>query len=453
MKRFRPAFTHLFSLAFFVFSLLLPSRMQAQHAEVSFQVFYDELAPHGRWLIHPKHGDVWAPHVEGEFTPYLTNGYWTVTQYGNTWVSNYDWGWATFHYGRWSFDEFEGWIWIPDTTWAPAWVVWRNGGGYYGWAPMSPGLNFSISFNLFNDIPSSYWCFVPQQYVWRPYVYRYCSPRQRNVYIVNNTTYVTHYHGDTYNYYSGPSHSEITHATRRPVVINRIEQSNRPGRAEFDREKIIMYKPIVTRNSNDKPNTSRANVNDRESWFQDGKGSAKGSRNTEGSNVSNRDREINEETSESRGRGNSENNSRWNANSDNPGVYMNRDRNTTDSRSESNRSTNSTRYSTGTLNKSSNSASGWNANRGTNSGNTKTTSGGGHDESNRGYTPNRTVPTRNNSSTTPSRTPTTKSFSVPANKSSGSGNSGYSPSRSSSGQKSSSGGSSESKTSRTRQKN
>lgn len=228
---------------------LLPKDLQAQQAEVSFQVFYDELAPYGRWLMHPKYGDVWAPNVDGEFTPYLTNGYWTVTQYGNTWVSNYDWGWATFHYGRWFFDEFDGWVWLPDTTWAPAWVVWRNGGGYYGWAAMSPGINFSVSFSLFNDIPYNYWCFVPQQYVWRPYVYRFCAPRHRNVYIVNNTTYVTHYtvNNVTYNYYTGPSHTEITHVTNRPVVIHNMEHGDRPGRTQVDHNRIIMYKPIVNR--------------------------------------------------------------------------------------------------------------------------------------------------------------------------------------------------------------
>ena len=31
-----------------------------------------------------------------------------------------------------------GWCWIPGTTWGPAWVNWRWGGGYVGWAPMAP---------------------------------------------------------------------------------------------------------------------------------------------------------------------------------------------------------------------------------------------------------------------------------------------------------------------------
>jgi hypothetical protein len=225
---------------------------RAQQASVSFQVFYDELAPYGSWFYHPTYGDVWAPNVQGEFTPYLTNGYWTVTQYGNTWVSNYDWGWAPFHYGRWHFDDYYGWIWVPDNTWAPAWVVWRNGGGYYGWAPMGPGYNFSFSFSVFGGLPNFYWNFVPYQYVWSPMVYNYCAPRNQNVYIVNNTTYVTHYYGNNYHYFSGPSHREIAHVLNRPVRIHRIEDGGRPG-CRVDRDRIYIYRPTIVKHDNDRP--------------------------------------------------------------------------------------------------------------------------------------------------------------------------------------------------------
>ncbi len=66
------------------------------------------------------------------------HGYWALTDYGNTWVSDYPWGWAAFHYGRWHFDKYYGWEWIPGHVWGPAWVSWRHGGGYYGWASPYP---------------------------------------------------------------------------------------------------------------------------------------------------------------------------------------------------------------------------------------------------------------------------------------------------------------------------
>jgi hypothetical protein len=31
-----------------------------------------------------------------------------------------------------------GWGWVPGTMWGPAWVSWRSGGGYAGWAPLPP---------------------------------------------------------------------------------------------------------------------------------------------------------------------------------------------------------------------------------------------------------------------------------------------------------------------------
>jgi hypothetical protein len=55
-------------------------------------------------------------------------------------MSDYGWGWAPYHYGRWAYGSY-GWGWIPGRTYAPAWVTWRTGGpgfGYVGWAPMAP---------------------------------------------------------------------------------------------------------------------------------------------------------------------------------------------------------------------------------------------------------------------------------------------------------------------------
>ena len=149
-------------------------KLQAQPGvSISYQTFYNELAPYGRWINTPQYGSVWTPYVDAGFQPYATNGYWQVTEYGNTWVSDYDWGWAPFHYGRWSYDDYNGWFWIPGYEWGPAWVSWRSGGGYYGWAPMGPGVNINVSIN----IPSFWWVFVPQQYISSRSWHNYWVPR------------------------------------------------------------------------------------------------------------------------------------------------------------------------------------------------------------------------------------------------------------------------------------
>src|ERR1043165_5421845 len=74
----------------------------ANDGDGSYQQFYDDLSPYGEWVEDPQYGYVWVPDAGDDFRPYYSNGYWVNSDYGNTWVSNYDWGWAPFHYGRWT---------------------------------------------------------------------------------------------------------------------------------------------------------------------------------------------------------------------------------------------------------------------------------------------------------------------------------------------------------------
>ena len=54
---------------------------------VSFQLVYDELSKHGVWLQDKGLGYVWLPFENGNFRPYYTNGYWAMTEYGQSWIS------------------------------------------------------------------------------------------------------------------------------------------------------------------------------------------------------------------------------------------------------------------------------------------------------------------------------------------------------------------------------
>ncbi|MEI8280226.1 MAG: DUF6600 domain-containing protein, partial [Bacteroidota bacterium] len=154
-------------LSFFLIVVTSPSKVQAQPGnDVPVETFYDELAPYGQWISDPQYGYVWSPYVDPGFRPYYSEGYWAMTEYGNTWVSNYPWGWAAFHYGRWTYDNYYGWLWIPDSVWAPSWVCWRHGSGYYGWAPLGPGLNIEISFGPRYNCPDDWWIFIPPQYIY-----------------------------------------------------------------------------------------------------------------------------------------------------------------------------------------------------------------------------------------------------------------------------------------------
>ena len=207
-------------------------QVQAQPGvNISFQTFYDDLSPYGRWTNSRQYGSVWTPNVAAGFQPYSTNGYWEVTEYGNTWVSDYDWGWAPFHYGRWSFDDYLGWFWIPGYEWGPAWVNWRSGGDHYGWAPLGPGMSINVSIN----IPSFWWVFVPQRYISDRYWHNYCAPRSRVTHIYNQTTIINNYYtNNSRNYAYGPRRDEIERVTRRNVQVRQIDVNQR-GRVITDR--------------------------------------------------------------------------------------------------------------------------------------------------------------------------------------------------------------------------
>ncbi len=103
--------------------------------------FDETLSPYGTWVDDDVYGRVWQPSAEvvgDDFSPYATAGHWLLSEYGWTWVSDWDWGWAPFHYGRWLVVAERGWCWMPGTLWGPAWVTWRSGSGYVGWAPLAP---------------------------------------------------------------------------------------------------------------------------------------------------------------------------------------------------------------------------------------------------------------------------------------------------------------------------
>ncbi|MCD0487190.1 hypothetical protein LPB86_03060 [Pedobacter sp. MC2016-14] len=221
---------------------------KAQDDDVSLQTFYDELSPYGTWIQDQEYGYVWRPDVDqSDFRPYYSNGRWAMTEYGNTWVSDYDWGWAPFHYGRWVTNRYNQWLWIPDTTWGPAWVSWRSGGGYYGWAPLGPRMGVSVNFGF--SIPDLWWCFVPQANIYYSRFPRYYA--NRNYGILGRTTYITNVYVHNRNsYYTGPRRDDIRRATRQDVRVYNINRSDRPGRGGISNNSINMYTPRGGRGDN-----------------------------------------------------------------------------------------------------------------------------------------------------------------------------------------------------------
>ncbi|MBX9925808.1 MAG: hypothetical protein K2Y05_05575, partial [Hyphomicrobiaceae bacterium] len=206
--------------------------------------FYDVLKPLGRWVSHWRYGLVWYPNdVDEDWRPY-TVGRWVLTDdYGWMWDSEEPWGWAVFHYGRWTLDEDWGWIWIPGNEWAPAWVDWREGEGHVGWAPLPPEVVWRDDrFDYRNaDLESqryrTSWIFVPAAALTSYSVYRYVTPRSRNVTYLRQSRRTTNYTFVNRTFVNrSVDPRRIERATGRPVVSVRIVDASRPdyGRRRGD---------------------------------------------------------------------------------------------------------------------------------------------------------------------------------------------------------------------------
>ena len=199
-------------------------------------VGYGDLDTYGTWSQDPEYGPVWYPtSVPYGWQPYST-GHWAYVQpWGYTWVDDAPWGFAPFHYGRWS-QRGDRWGWFPGPPavrpiYSPALVAFVGGG------PGGGGSGFSIGIN-FGGGGGGISAWFPIG-VGEPYVPWYrCSPRYaqqvnvtnvnvnviRNVNVVNNyNTYInkTVINNTTIN------NTTINNTTVNNTVVNNFNYSNR----------------------------------------------------------------------------------------------------------------------------------------------------------------------------------------------------------------------------------
>src|SRR5215813_962124 len=226
----------LIALAVLMFGL--SALQQARGQDVSVDYFYDNLSG-GNWIDVEGYGYGWQPDVavnDQNWRPY-SDGYWAYTDDGWTWISYEDFGWATYHYGRWANLSDYGWVWFPgeDLDWGPAWVSWRTGGDYVGWAPLPPrgpgvvyeggyiGPQVDIQF----DIGPAYYNFCAVRYIGEPVLRNYIVPPVQNVTYINNTVNVTNIsvqNNVVYNY--GPNYEVLSAASARPIQRLNIERQS-----------------------------------------------------------------------------------------------------------------------------------------------------------------------------------------------------------------------------------
>ena len=216
-------------------ALVLPALPQAR-ADVSIDFFYNNLSG-GNWIEVGDYGYGWQPDVatsDPNWRPYA-DGYWAYTDVGWTWVSYEDFGWATYHYGRWASLADYGWVWFPgsDLEWGPAWVSWRTGGDYVGWAPLPPrgpgivyaggpiGGRVDIEF----DIGPAYYNFIDARFIGEPVLRDRIFPYSQNVTYIDHTVNVTNItvqNNVVYNY--GPDYNTLSSYSSRPIQRLKLER-------------------------------------------------------------------------------------------------------------------------------------------------------------------------------------------------------------------------------------
>jgi hypothetical protein len=210
----------------------------------------------------PDYGYVWMPDAGADFKPYATNGHWVYTDEGWAWDSGYPWGWATFHYGRWFFQDGYGWMWIPGNEWAPAWVEWRNSDDYYGWAPLGPNVSFGVAIGGGYTPPPHYWSFVPHQYVGNPQMNNYYVRENNNVTIINRTTIINNTtvinNGSRNHHFGGPDPNDVGRFSGRPVRPIVIRDARNPGDRGNGND-FAAYRPRVSGapNGDNRPGAGR----------------------------------------------------------------------------------------------------------------------------------------------------------------------------------------------------
>src|SRR5450432_3985650 len=223
-----------------IVGLLLPLAPRAQaETEVSVNFFYDNLSAQGTWMEVGDYGYCFQPNVavnNPNWRPYA-DGYWAYTDAGWTWVSYEDFGWATYHYGRWSRLADYGWVWVPGYEWAPAWVSWRTGGDYVGWAPLPPtvdrvyeGRAITGQVDVEFDIGPLYYNFVDVRYIGEPVLRARIFEPQRNVTIINrtvNVTNITYNNSTVYNY--GPDYNRLNQYSTRPIQRLSLQRQTTVG--------------------------------------------------------------------------------------------------------------------------------------------------------------------------------------------------------------------------------
>src|SRR5882757_1649077 len=195
----------LFALAMLAFGASALHQARGD-ADVSIDFFYDNLSG-GNWIDVEGYGYGWQPDLAVN-----------------------DQNWRPYADGYWAYTD-DGW----------AWVSWRTGGDYVGWAPLPPrgagvvyeGRPIGPQVDIEFDIGPEYYNFCEVRYIGEPVLRNYIAPPVQNVTYINNTVNVTNItvkNNVVYNY--GPNYEVLSAQSARPIQRLNIERQSAANLSE-----------------------------------------------------------------------------------------------------------------------------------------------------------------------------------------------------------------------------
>jgi len=242
------------------------SLVAPQEKDLNISYFYEALNPYGIWR-YVDNVWCWQPNAtvfDYYWAPYCNHGHWVFTNVGWAWVSDYSWGWAAFHYGRWHRDRELGWLWTPGTEWGPAWVSWRTGPNYYGWAPLPPKARYVHNDGFYYgdkrvredfefELTAGDYLFVNTSHFYDQNPWENVEPPSHADKLYKSTAVVKNNYSFVNNNIvnHGPSVSavaKITNTTIKPITI--VADNVKPGQplhpGLIKQNQLVMYKPILS---------------------------------------------------------------------------------------------------------------------------------------------------------------------------------------------------------------
>jgi len=234
--------------------------------EANIDLFYEALSPYGTWAKDEDNGWVWEPTDgvrDANWSPYANDGHWIWSDYGWYWESSTPYGWAAYHYGRWSRNSHNRWCWAPDNVWGPAWVDWRHSDENIGWAPLPFGSRFevgvgfsyrgkNVGFDFHLGMDERAYSFVPSHNFLDVNLGVVLVPENRRHNVYNQTTVInnTYVYNDNRIINNGVSTAVVSRATNRQIekvsIVDAKIAAGQPIRGEQrSANTITAYRPKV----------------------------------------------------------------------------------------------------------------------------------------------------------------------------------------------------------------